>query len=87
MLIIVRNSGTSNDYTLEQFRKMYRVPIDMTDVSYFTATGDELNHIKNQYKRSMGNVYDDDNYTIPFKNNASSMTWYGDIARTILANL
>ena len=59
----------------------------LNDVYMLQADGDELEHIKRQYKNHTGPDCVQPTYTIPMDPNKKIMKWHGDIARTILLNL
>lgn len=51
------------------------------------ANADELNLIKNKFCVNPDSHPLDRRYTIPIDVNATSFTWFGDIAKTIVGNL
>lgn len=55
-------------------------------IEYLQADGDELEHIKNQYK-SAGSMQFEYIYSIPMPMNRIVVRWYGCTAQTIVANL
>jgi len=55
-------------------------------VAYIQADGDELEHIQNLFKVTTDHKGLKYEYTIPMTNQRV-VSWYGDIARTILINL
>ena len=63
--------------------------LNIENVSKITVSESDLETIKNQYsKKVFIGLFNTVNiYSIPVIENKSSMTWYGDIARTILYNL
>lgn len=56
--------------------------VDINQIDYIQADGDELFHIIQLFKfRST------DTFTIPIPFDKRVVKWYGDIAKTIIANL
>ena len=66
----------------------------LANVAYIQVDGDELNLVKKKYSvnnvksNSIGSPYSFVvSYSIPFPSTNNVVSWYGDLARTILMNL
>lgn len=57
---------------------------ELSTITHIQADGDELEYIKELFRLEMTGV---PHYTIPMPLDRSLVTWYGDFARTIIANL
>ena len=75
-----------------QQEKVFHVPFKRFDdnliysVSHIQADGDELEHIKYVFTMKDKNQFKS-GYSVPMPREERVVRWYGDIAKTILANL
>lgn len=60
---------------------------EITTISYIQADGDELEHIRVLFTHRFTADITHTHCTIPLPINKRIVKWYGDIAKTIIANL
>jgi len=81
MYIVEYKGGTTERWTkngLGPSDSLYK------DILCLEAYSEELEYIQKQYRFVANNTY---GYSIPMPENKDKVIWYGDIAKTIVANL
>lgn len=85
-LYITLNDGTLEIVTIRELILNKKINKDyIKNISHLSAIDECLKYIKRQYKIQDGKL--NYTYSIPMIEYHNVMCWYGDIAKTIFANL